>query len=308
MDAQLILPKLVWRRAQEIPETVALVSIGQAQETCRQVWDRSRQWAGWQAAYGVGSSDRVAALVPQSLDAAHHWMGCCLLGATEVAINCEFRGEWLRHALRVSSAKVAVTSARYLEAVLAARSETGIETVLVYYATDVLQAGLLAGRAVMKSPADADTVADQEPAAAPHDLACILLTSGTTGASKAVQIHWAQLHTTARALGAAFDRCAEQVFYFPYANHHITGRGALYCPGLMGGRSVTREAFSTNSFLIDIRTHRCTWTVISGTPARFVANLPSAPDDLDSTLELVLLCPVVAETDLLKRRFGIRSG
>lgn len=309
MQPQLTLPRLLHRYAHERPDEIALVSIGQGEATWSQIWQTSRRWAAWLAQQGVRRGDRVAALMPQSLEAAYLWMGCCLAGAVDVSINTQFRGEWLRHALATSQAKVLVIPLRYLEQVLAVVQDTGIEVICLYDTNEPVSFETLDGvRAVTGSPADTlPHVVEVEPDVGPHDLACVMYTSGTTGASKAVQVPWALIHHTAETYLRFLNRRDGHVFYFPYSAYHLAGRIAFHLAAIAPGRSIIREQFSTSSFWDDVRTHRCTWSLLFGAPARFLASQPEGPHDRDHALELVLINPLLPETDMLRQRYGFST-
>lgn len=307
VEAHETLPRMVYRFAHERPDEAALVSIGQGEATWAELWRDTRHWAGWLRQQGVRAGDRVVALMPQSLEAAHLWLGCCVLGAVDVSVNTQFRGEWLRHALVTSLAKVLVIPQRYLEQVLAVLPQTRIATVCIIDVERVdveLPPGV---RLVTGSPLAAAPEADREPASHPHDTACILYTSGTTGASKAVQITWGLIHHTAQTYRRFLRPRDGHVFYFPYSAYHLAGRMALHVAGLGRGRAVIREQFSTSAFWDDVRAHRCTWSLLFGAPARFLANRPESTDDRDHSLELVLVNPLLPEIDLLKRRYGFEA-
>jgi len=292
MDARDTLPRLVWRRAHEMPEDTALISVEQSAASWSQLWLAARQWGAWLSSHGVVSGDKVVTLIPQSLEANYFWMGCCALGAVEVSVNCEFRGEWLRHALLTSGASTVVLSRRFADQLMQVLDGSGITQVLIHD-EDLPHAS-------------GNSLPDIEPDLHPHNLACVLYTSGTTGQSKAAQVTWAQMHMTWFA-GIGFQRDTPQTYYFPYAPCHLAGRGALYRAALTGGRSVIREVFSTTSFWYDVRTRGCTWALLYASPTRFLANLPAQPDDADNPLELVLMCPIPRDADALKRRFGFEA-
>ncbi len=308
MQPQQTLPRLLYQHAHERPDEVALVSIGQGERTWSEIWDMSRRWAGWLEQRGVKCGDRVAALMPQSLEAAYLWMGCCLIGAVDVSINTQFRGEWLRHALATSHAKILVIPRRYLEQVLEVVDGTGIETICLHDTTEPVSSGDVKARVITSSPAEAEPGGSVgEPEVGPNDLACILYTSGTTGASKAVQIPWALIHHTSETYLRFLKRREGHVFYFPYSAYHLAGRIAFHLAAISPGRAVIREQFSTSSFWDDVRTHRCTWTLLFGAPARFLASQPPAPNDRDHSLELVLINPLLPETDVLRSRYGFQT-
>jgi crotonobetaine/carnitine-CoA ligase len=304
-DGRVPLPTLVSRHVTERPEQRALTSVGQGTVTWRELADQAGIWARWLASVGVSRGDRVVTLVPQSLEAAYVWLGCCDLGAVEVSVNTEFRGAWLAHALRSSNARLVVTSARYLDQITAVVAQTPVERVLVHDWPADTAAPDFPVELVLLPPGDpvwgagpiGDPVTHQV-----SETACILYTSGTTGASKAVQVPWGLLH--AQASCDPFDDPSTEVFYVPYAPYHLSGRSALYRGAITGGHTVVRQAFSTSAFWSDVREHGCTWTLLYAAPTRFLAGAAPSADDRDNPLRRVLMCPLVAEVDDLKERFG----
>ncbi|HZZ51784.1 MAG TPA: AMP-binding protein [Pseudonocardia sp.] len=310
-----LLPDLVFRLAQATPDRTALTSVGQGSATWGQVHSASRAWGRWLLASGVAPGDHVASLVPQSLEATYLWLGCAGIGAVEASINVEFRGDWLRHALSSSGARVVVIANRFLEHVNRVVEGSGITTILVVDgpATASEHASVQGVDVVFSAPepAEAGGCGDQgglgdPPAVVSADTACILYTSGTTGPSKPVEVPWGLLHSLCLT-DPPFDRPEEQVLYVPYAPYHLSGRPAIYRAALAGARVVVRESFSAREFWSDVREHGCTWTLLYAAPARFLANNPRRPDDADNPLTRALMCPILPETDDLKDRFGFEA-
>lgn len=307
MPSHSTLPQLVYQHAQQQPDRTAIHSVGQGSASWSEVWERSCRWAAWLRDAGVQPGERVADLIHQSLEANYLWVGCGVAQAVEVSINHHFKGDWLRHALTISGARVLVTSQRYLEQLLPVVAGTGIATVLVFDGLPGTPPAMPEGvRLVAGDPlAHAPIGHGVEPTGAMHELAAVLYTSGTTGASKAVQVPWFMLQQLCRTY-TSYLKSTEPVYYFPYATYHLSGRVALYCAAITGGRTVVREVFSTSSFWEDVREHGCNWTILFSAPARFLANAPARADDRDHPLELVVVNPLLPETDALRERFGFR--
>jgi crotonobetaine/carnitine-CoA ligase len=302
-DRRVPLPVLVREHARERPDERALTSIGQGTLTWAQLQAGAEVWAHWLAAAGVRTGDRVVTLVPQSHEAAHVWLGCGELGAVEVSVNTEFRGSWLRHTLTLSQARIVVTATRHLEQLLAVVAGTPIERVLVYDAETALPPDLPV-EVVTVRPGDPE-MSERYEVQTPKtsDLGCILMTSGTTGASKACQLPWGLLHAQS-SCDPFDDDPATHTFYVPYAPFHLSGRSALYRGAITRGHTVVRESFSTSAFWVDVREHGCTWTLLYAAPTRFLAGAPRRSDDHDNPLRRALMCPLVPEVDELKERFG----
>lgn len=290
MDENLILPRLVRRHALERPDETAFVSIGQGALTWAALWQRSGQWAAWLQQHGVVHGSHVVSLLPQSLEAACLWLACSRIGAVEVCVNADYRGQWLQHALAISRAEVLVIGSGQAAHVEPALAGTGIKRVLKHDETGN-------GPLALQSEGVAD-----EPA--PHAHACILYTSGTTGPSKAVQIPWPMLQLCC-SVGSEWEAPGRSVYYVPYAPNHLSGRSALYRAALSGGCAVVRPLFSASAFWNDVREHGCTWALLYAAPTRFLLSRPPEADDSRNPLQLVLMCPLLPEVDEFKRRFEV---
>ncbi|MGW1026762.1 AMP-binding protein [Streptomyces sp. NPDC002577] len=297
---QFPLPQLIRKWAEQIPDKAALTSVGQGSVSWRELRSNGLDWAGWLRECGVRSGDRVVTLVPQSLESHYVWLGCAAIGAVEVSVNTEFRGEWLRHAINVSQATTIVLSKRYLPQVEAVLADTSANRLLIYDAE--LDEFRLDGVEVHVHAAYVPVQEFSEIDPGIGDTACILLTSGTTGASKAVDLPWGSLYAISSM--EPIEEPRDITFYVPYAPYHLSGRTALYRAAVYGGHAVVRESFSTSQFWPDVRTYGCTWALLYPAPTRYLASLPASAEDADNPLELVLMVPPVSEVDEVKRRYG----
>ena len=294
------LPILVDERVRTLPDRIALTSVEQGSITWSELRRASYQWANWLRRHGVCEGDKVVSLVPQSLKAAYVWLACSALGAVEVSINSAFRGDWMRHALAISTAKVVVASHRFVAQLLACLEGTGVEVLLIYDAPLDFTATADVTIVTDSPRAECDVLAEEPRRPEPQDIACVLYTSGTTGASKAVLVPWRQL-ALVLSVDPHFEQPERQVFYLPYAPYHLSGRCALYRGALAGGRTIVRESFSTSEFWTDVRRYGCTWTILYAAPMRFLMALPEMPEDRDNPLEWVLMCPLLPEVDRSSR-------
>jgi crotonobetaine/carnitine-CoA ligase len=298
------LPALVEIRARATPERVALTSAERGSVTWRELESASFRWANWLGRHGIGEGDYVVTLIPQSVEAAYVWLACATVGAVEVSINTAFRGEWMRHALAVSKARVVVLSERFLGQVLPCLEGTSVETLLIHDALLGPRALTSVEIATDSPDREEDTPPSRPVSVGQHDTACVLYTSGTTGASKAVLIPWRQL-ALSLAVDPAFEHPDRQTFYLPYAPYHLSGRCALYRGALAGGHTVVRESFSTSAFWTDVKRFGCTWTILYAAPTRFLMALPETAADRENPLEWALMCPLLPEVDRFKQRFGV---
>jgi len=215
--------------------------------TYAEVVDGVRRWASVLTDRGVRAGDRVASLLPPSIDAHLVWLASACLGALEVSVNPELRGPLLDHVLSDAAPKVCVVREDQRE--------------LVPHGTPAVVTD--------DEPAAAATPADIPRWPAPTDPCCVLYTSGTTGPAKGVVIPWAQLGATIgriprRLLGG------DDAVYAPWPMFHVTGRSPLPAMADVGGHVVLRERVSIGDFWSDIVGHRCTSTTIGAIAALIV--------------------------------------
>jgi crotonobetaine/carnitine-CoA ligase len=137
---------------------------------------------------------------------------------------------------------------------------------------------------------------------APWDIQCILYTSGTTGASKAVLCPYAQVHATCvntYPFMGEDDRCS---VYLPI--FHIGGFSAVGWALIQGGSIAVFERYETGTFWRDVRRTRSTFSIIMGAVATFLLKNPSDDDEKNTTLRYALMAPITTEARMLAQRGG----
>jgi len=75
---------------------------GGAMETYERFIGAGAKFANVLCDIGIKTQDTVVIFCPSGLPHLHAWMGCALLGATEVPVNTLLRGEPLQHVLRMA--------------------------------------------------------------------------------------------------------------------------------------------------------------------------------------------------------------
>jgi crotonobetaine/carnitine-CoA ligase len=280
------LPQLLRRRAEETPDRTFLVDVAGPARTFAQVEADVLSWMGLLRATGVVAGDRVGVMLPPSIDAAELWLAIARLGAIETPINTGYRGAFLGRVLADAEPRCVVTDERY-----AGRFADldGQPVRLVLTSTP-------------RPAADGDPGIDP----APHDIATLLYTSGTSGRSKGVLVPWGQLHATGLWTMPVDGRDEDDAWYGPWPLFHISGKLGLYNAALTGGRLILRETFSTSRFWDDVRTHGATSTLLVASTVTFLASQPAADDDADSPLCNVFASPMPSDPEAFAKRFGVR--
>ena len=307
MDPELVLPRLLRRRARDEGHRVFIEEVGGERLTYGDVHERVLRWGGAYRSLGVGRGETVAVLASARADGVHSWLGLAWLGALEVPVHTAYRGRMLAHVLTDSGARVLVTDAAYVPAVRdVVDSLPALKVVVVIGADELpdLPVRTVDAATWLAEATPLEELIEPEP----WHVARVLYTSGTTGASKGVMVTWAQIDATARGNIEVCGLDQSDVYYSPFPLYHLTGQHTVHVSALVGGRVVMRESFDTKAFWSDIEDHRCTTTVLLGAMANFVYRQERRHDDTATPLAKVLMVPVIPEVADFCERFGVRIG
>lgn len=304
------LPRLLLARADRSADSAYVTEIGGDEYTTGQHVERAGRWAALLRSVSVTPGETVLSMQPTSCASFEVQLAVGMVGAIEVPVNIDYKGELLTRLINVSQARVAVVASRYLAqfAPCLADCRALRHLVVLGSATDDPEV-----------PAHVTLHHVEEVAALPsadlrledrsmHDICTVLFTSGTTGASKGVLIPWRQACETARwvAPPQAFLSPASRIFS-PFPNCHVSGKIPYYAAALGGGTVVLRERFSLTSFWQDVRRQRSTAMLMMGTTANLLLRRPVADDDADNPIEYVVLSPWIPDIERFKARFRTRA-
>lgn len=221
----------------------------------RQLWERASRLAAAYRELGVQPGDRVVCQLrncPEHLIAvAAAWT----LGAVHVGTDNDLTGAELAGLLDQLDARVLVFQPRFGAAAplapLAEVSRARPDTILVVPGApaDHDAEGLAAHWLADLLAAGGAPEPPLPPAPDPHDVAVLMLTSGTTGRSKAIKesraAFWAKTQFFANAFAPGPDDV--HLLYLPIA--HVFGMRLALIPLLTGGRLVLLDRFSPETAL-----------------------------------------------------------
>jgi crotonobetaine/carnitine-CoA ligase len=309
LDRSLVLPHLLARHVQDVPDRVAMLDVEGRQSTYRELQDTYRTWADAYRRVGVAPGDLVATMLPNSFVAYEAWLGAAWLGAVEVPINNAYLGDMLRHLLEDSQARVLVIARRFVERLDGIAADLQhLRTVVVPDAEPgdawpALPFDVLDGHRFFAGASPADDL----PGPAHHDIAALIYTSGTTGPSKGVLVPWAELFEFARLPpeGMLEDGGG---YYTVYPAFHVSGKSALYTSARFRGHIAIREAFSLTEFWSDLRRFDIKAAGLVGPMAALLMLAPPSPDDADTPLRNVFMGPLIPQVEEFKARFGVQVG
>jgi carnitine-CoA ligase len=304
LDAGQLLPNIIADRARTHPDRTFIQDVGGTAWSYAELDQLADQWAAAFERVGIQHGDHVLTLSEPRTEWFCAWIGLARIGALDVGVNTSFRGRMLDYVLNASNAKTLVVHADSVEPLTEeALSKAGIELVIVLSADNPPDFGAV--RTISAAEFLSDCLAPEHPIRPEvWNLSCIILTSGTTGPSKLVQVPWGSMYVGGKWY-LPFPAITDQdVFYQPLPTYHAAGRFAYQLMALTNGTVVQRNRFSLSAFWDDIRRYGCTVSNISPF-AQMLYDAPEADDDADSTLRLVVANPMPRDREGFKKRFGV---
>jgi len=288
------LPRLLERQAARYGDKELLRSDA-GTRSYAELRERAASLAGALAADGVGRGDAVALLSENRLEVVELWLGCAWLGAVLAPLNTALRGPALGHALRLSGARLLVLE-QSLQERLEHAGRVPIERIWT------LGDGGADGAASYFSagvPVEAAAVGVGDPAA-------LLLTSGTTGPSKAVVCPHGQWFWWGAVVGELLDLDEDDILYTNLPLFHTNALGA-FCQALLAGATlVLGPRFSGSRFWQRVVEADATVTYLLGTMVHLLTKAEPGPHDRAHRLRIALAPGTKAEVwEEFHRRFGV---
>ena len=305
--------ELLARRLESDPDAPYLDVCGDT-ATAAEVASVAGRLANAYGALGVQAGERVATLIENSVEAMYAWWGAVSAGAVAVPINTAYKGEYLRHQLADSGARVLVVEADLAERVerIADQVESlehvvvlGDERRSVPGVANHTWADLLAADATAPSVS-----------VRPSDLATFIYTGGTTGPSKGCMLSHNYHEALARQIGICWGRTADDVVWTPLPLFHFNAIvTAVLGPLVYGGRAAIYRRFSVSNFWSEMNRTGATITSTLGTMAYLLAHDVDRPEmpgsgapEANTSLRLLGAAPLPVEIDdLIRSRFGIET-
>jgi crotonobetaine/carnitine-CoA ligase len=250
-------------------------------------------------ALGVTRGSHVLSWMPNEREAILGWFGANLLGAVYVPLNTAYRGAILRHAVALSDAKVLIAHASLLPR-LEAESASLLDHIVCAGGPPPPIAGpRMHAFDVLEQPGSAEA----EQPVQPWDANYIILTSGTTGPSKAVVCTYIQAWAGGAMAMDYFGQDDRLLANLPL--FHVSGVGAVMDRLIKGGTCVLYDGFKPESFWDTVRRFNITGCCLVGAMTRFLLNQPPSSRDRDHPLRAVITVPWNQDSLAVAQRFGI---
>jgi fatty-acyl-CoA synthase len=230
--------------------------------------ERMRALAKGLYAIGVRRGDHVAILMGNQTEWLLVDYAVTLLGATLVSINTWYKSHELAHALKISEANVLVTADRYLrQDYMPMLAQAGVGTERLPYLRQVVCLsderfpGTLPFTDLWKlgESIDDSLIDAAQRAVAPHDIAYILFTSGTTSLPKGVPLAHYGLIENMWGIGERLHMTENDRLWMGVSLFWGLGcENALFAALTHGACVVLQHAFDAGEALALFEQERCT--------------------------------------------------
>ncbi|MCZ7525488.1 MAG: AMP-binding protein [Acidimicrobiia bacterium] len=274
--------------------------------TAREMDAESNRLAHALSGLGVGHGDRVATLLENRPEQVVTFFAALKLGAIQVPVNTAYKGEFLRHQLADSGARVVVVQGDLSGRVAEVAGElAGLEHCIVAGdpAEQVTRVPQRDWASVLAASTDAPV---PDPGVRPSDLACFIYTAGTTGPSKGCMLPHHYIVCLADQIARAWQRRPDDVVLTPLPLFHFNAISVCVVgPLVAGGRAAIVRRFSVSQFWPEVQRTGATMLSMLGSLAILVANAPDHPEQEGHRLRLCAAAPMPPDTDRIWReRFG----
>ncbi|MFT5115958.1 MAG: crotonobetaine/carnitine-CoA ligase, partial [Parasphingorhabdus sp.] len=256
----------------------------------------TQRCAGWLKSLDIKKRDYVAVMLPNCIEHCLSWFSLSWLGAVHVAVNTDYRGEFLRHVLHNCACEVLIVHTDYVEEVykIAHKLKNLKQLIIVGDAGIGLEQDANKARFTITEFSDwARTTELLEATETDYrDLACVMYTSGTTGPSKGVMMTYAHIYLFGLGTIENMALTDEDIFYIVLPLFHANAMFMqLYASMIIGASVVIRRRFSGSQWLSDVIKYRATITNSLGVVSAFILNQPESDLDRKHSLRTMGMAP-----------------
>jgi carnitine-CoA ligase len=258
------------RAVAQFPDHVFLDFDG-ALHTYAEVDALSTRLARGLMALGVKQGETVASILDNNLEGLLVWLAANKLGAISVPMNTAYKGEFLRHLVADSGAKLIVAEADFVPRIQAVAEGLPELQAIFSRGEDVGSSGPLPVRSLSAIYAgDATPIGHVNK---PSDLAILIYTSGTTGASKGCMISHNYFCNIARQILIREKRTQETINWTPLPLFHVNLlAGSVLSSMMVGARVAISRRFSVSRFWPEIERSGATVANLLGSMIGFIAD------------------------------------
>ncbi|GAB6193033.1 AMP-binding protein [Desulfocastanea catecholica] len=258
---------------------------------------------------GITKGDKVSIMLPNCPEFIYLWMGLSKIGAVEVPVNTNYKGEFLKHIVDQSDSKMLVIDAQYLERLKLIETDLAkVEKIIVVGSSGEMDTEKINIPAIRYGDFFKASEAAVDIIVSPSDPISIIYTSGTTGLSKGALGPHKFWIVCAEKMLEYRNGGKDDIFYTFMPLYHFNAQVLTTLTTLVAGaQMVLADHFSASHFWDEIRKYGATQFNYLGAVMPILAKQPRKDDDLynPAVVALGAGCPadVMAE---MEARFGIK--
>lgn len=306
---------IIEARAQELGDKPYLRFLSDNEEiSYRQIERCSAEFGRGLLAMGIKSQDKIGLMLGGSRLYVIAWFAALRSSIVDVAINPEFRGEMLDHAIRKIEVSALVADEQGLEALATAGAEAKAQIDLVIipnalYERVTQENNVLEGIKRLVPVSDIEKAGRES--ALPFvevdstALASIRFSSGTTGLPKGVMMDHGHMLASARKFNDLVDLGEADIHYTCFPFHHvfatITGVLSTLCAG---ATLIVSRKFSASRYWQEIRENGVTRAHVLDPLVALLMKQP--PSDLDRQHKVPIMYTSAGYYPEFEERFGVR--
>lgn len=273
--------------------------------TAAEMQGQIERWQSILASIGLTAGDRVAVMLPNQVETLACFLAATTSSIVVVPINPDFRGDMLHHILFDSGVMALVTASASVGQVKSEWQLPELRTVVLCDSNEV--ATDYFGSAEIKFASEfarSSRVTVSEPR--PTDLAAVMYTSGTTGASKGVLLPHEYFVFYAWSYAFAMGHQPTDVLFTPLPMFHVNALVVTIFPALIAGaRAVVHRRFSASRFWDQIADSGATHFAGMGTVGNILMRRPEDEYRPDHKLRHCHLVPAPDRLTEFEKRFGV---
>ena len=257
---------------------------------------------------GIGKGDHVLLMLPNSLEYLYLWFALAKIGAVEVPVNTSYKEGTLTHVANLTEAEFGVFHDSFLSRVLDVEADL-----------DYLERVAVLGDETVEDTGDSDLGVlayddlvsddDSNPDADLHfdDVASIIMTSGTTGPSKAIQKTYSHQYFFSEQCRNLVQLTDEDVYMTGNPLFHSNAQVLVVYPALIAGATVCLfEKFSASAWVDRLNETGATVCNFLGSMMDFVYQQPERDIDDQNDLRCLFAAPTAyGIQEEFEERYGI---
>jgi fatty-acyl-CoA synthase len=189
---------------------------------------------------GIKPTDRVACLSANTIEYVDLYFACGKIGAILVPINSRLREHGIRELATDCRPRLLVYESSYADFAVTLQDDGCVEQVMPICAENAPSHALTLAEVAENGTQQAPDIVTADE----RDVAMILYTSGTTGASKGALISWRQIHWNAVNTILGLQLSERDVSFLNTPLYHTGGWHVLFTPLIyLGGTLVLQSKF-----------------------------------------------------------------